>query len=551
MKRGLKLALDPSFAEKEEGAVEGSEDDTSSEEEDDDESEDEEEKLGQIAEFAKALLREYMHKHNFKETLRAFDAECPRSEATIESRQVLKENLYMKSVVQRNKSKGDPWSAFAMMEHMIEDRIFVASGQVHQGKRAQVVLPQTMATSVMTPVSSDLNSSSDCFNASFSTEKKVVKKKKKARDQGVGYELDQSGSKILLAGQIELSSQRVRSMKEIAPADSKISDLTRGKLINDVAELDLKGEIPLGAGASGRVSRVLHVPSTQYVAVKKISIHDENLRKEISKELQLLYCNAGGFGSKAIIDPDLLQGIRYIIRFYGAFFHEGNALIALECMVGSLEDALTICGTIPEEVLRAITWQTVSALYYLHKGHHIQHRDIKSANLLLSKDGRVKVSDFGVASDEKMQTMAPAQTFVGTVIYMSPERLKGHGYSPTADLWSLGLVLIHAATGVHPFRGMDMFKILDMKDSPKLPDKGFSKDFADFVTECLMQDPLSRPTSEEIRRHKWISNMTEGRSERLIMEWASPIIAQLEMQRANDGRPAHDLGYDILDNAIV
>mmetsp|Transcript_54293 Transcript_54293/g.90514 ORF Transcript_54293/g.90514 Transcript_54293/m.90514 type:complete len:358 (+) Transcript_54293:636-1709(+) len=351
---------------------------------------------------------------------------------------------------------------------------------------------------------------------------------------------------------IELSSGRIRAKDEIPPSD-KLSDLKRGKLINDVKELDLDAGIPMGSGASGRVTRVLHKPSGQFVAVKKIPIHDEHLRREILKELHLLYHSAGGFGSKAIIDNDLIMGTRYIIKFHGAFFHAGAVLIALECMVGSLDDALQICGTIPEEVLRAITWQAVSALYYLNKAHHIHHRDIKSANLLLGKDGRVRVSDFGVASDEKMQTMTPANTFVGTVIYMSPERLKGQEYGINADIWSLGLVLLFAATGMHPFRNLDMYGIMMIEQNnnvPELPREKFSPDFVDFVKECMELDPHMRPNSEEMKKHKWISNMTEGRSERLILEWSDPIVTQLEMKRANAHEEVNNFNFDQLDSQL-
>eukprot|EP00668_Euglena_longa_P046349 GGOE01062034.1.p1 GENE.GGOE01062034.1~~GGOE01062034.1.p1 ORF type:complete len:554 (-),score=207.83 GGOE01062034.1:165-1826(-) len=552
MKRGLQLTLDPSFAEKEQGDVKGHEESEEDEEEDDgdDDEEDAEDQLERIEELSKALLREFMHKRGYKETLKAFDAECPRGSGTLDSRQVLKEQLHMKSVVQRNtEGKREPWASFSILEHMIEDRLFVASGQTHDSRRAHIVTPFDKSTSsIISSTGSTPSFGSDPHrgdDVGFGSGGSLRRKKKK--DGTVGYELDSSGSKIMLAGEIELSARRIRSVKEM-PSNDLISDLKRGKLINDVKELDLTNEIALGSGASGRVSKVLHVPSGQYVAVKKISIHDEHLRKEILKELHLLYSNAGGLGSKKIIDVELLHGSRYIIRFFGAFFHEGSVLIALECMVGSLEDALGLAGTIPEEVLRAISFQTVYGLYYLHKAHHIQHRDIKTANLLLSNDGRVKVSDFGVASDENKMTMAPAQTFIGTVIYMSPERLRGDEYGATADIWSLGLVLLQAATGQHPFRGMDMYKIMHIATSPKLPKEGFSKEFASFVDYCLQVDPAERPTSEVIRRHKWISNMTEGRSERIIMEWASPIIMQLEMKRANSSRPGYT--YDILDSAI-
>jgi len=539
-------ALDPSFASDEQGPGDAEPENEEEEEDGPDEEEGDDgasRSAAAVPELARALLREYLHKRGWKETLRAFDAECPRGTGTLDSRQALKERLHLKDVMHRNlETRAEPSAGLSILEHMVADRVYSAPASA-AAKPCASVGPRgsSLGSSAGSTPSDGSHRGSphpECGHA--------AKGRRKKRDS-IGYEMDSSGSKIMLAGEIELSSQRIRSTKAFSCHGHTV-DLESGKLISDVSELDLDHEIPLGSGASGRVSQVLHVPSGQFVAVKKISIHDEQLRKEILKELHLLYCNVGGLTSRPVTDPDLLQGARYIIRFFGAFYHEGSALIALECMVGSLEDILAVCGTIPEEVVRAVSFQTVHALHYLHKAHHIQHRDIKPANLLLGKDGRVKVSDFGVASDENLRTMAPAQTFIGTMIYMSPERLRGTEYGATADMWSLGLVLLQLATGTHPFKGADMYKIMHISEAPKLPDR-FSKDFCEFIGECLKLQAPERATSEEIRAHRWISHMTEGRSERIIMEWASPIILQLEMKRANSVQPNY--AYDILDNAIL
>ena len=78
------------------------------------------------------------------------------------------------------------------------------------------------------------------------------------------------------------------------------------------------------------------------------------------------------------------------------------------------------------------------------------HRDLKPANVLLSKLGAVKISDFGL-SRPLDNTVAFANTFVGTTCYMSPERLSGDAYSYPADVWSLGLILLELATGRYPY----------------------------------------------------------------------------------------------------
>jgi serine/threonine protein kinase len=96
------------------------------------------------------------------------------------------------------------------------------------------------------------------------------------------------------------------------------------------------------------------------------------------------------------------------------------------------------------------------ALMYLHEDVAVVHRDVKPGNILLSSSGEVKLADLGICTRPgELQALssavdgepAPATAWVGTVTYMSPERLTGSGYSFSADVWSLGIVLAEAAVG--------------------------------------------------------------------------------------------------------
>ena len=87
---------------------------------------------------------------------------------------------------------------------------------------------------------------------------------------------------------------------------------------------------------------------------------------------------------------------------------------------------------------------------FLHTTKHQMHRDIKPENILLNSEGQLKLTDFGI-SKQLEKTYAITNTFVGTLIYMSPERMGGKNYSYSSDIWSLGLVILELACGKHPY----------------------------------------------------------------------------------------------------
>ena len=126
-----------------------------------------------------------------------------------------------------------------------------------------------------------------------------------------------------------------------------------------------------------------------------------------------------------------------------------------------------------------ITIQILQGLQYLHKEKKVIHRDIKPHNILLNTNGAVKIADFGV-SGVIQNTIDCMTSWIGTATYMSPERLLGENYFADIDIWSLGMVLLEAATGRYPFQepGQEskvelgfwqLVQFITTKPSPVLP----------------------------------------------------------------------------------
>jgi len=102
-------------------------------------------------------------------------------------------------------------------------------------------------------------------------------------------------------------------------------------------------------------------------------------------------------------------------------------------------------------MLAKITQQILSGLSYLNVCMRQMHRDIKPDNILVNSKGFVKLTDFGIGKQMDSEEFL-AGTFVGTMNYMSPERMEGEKYHYEGDIWSLGIVLIELATGSYPFK---------------------------------------------------------------------------------------------------
>lgn len=122
---------------------------------------------------------------------------------------------------------------------------------------------------------------------------------------------------------------------------------------------------------------------------------------------------------------------------------------------------------VPEHLISYIFREVLKGLASLHRQHRI-HRDIKSDNILIATDGKVKLSDFGYAA-QLTSEKDKRNTLVGTPCWMAPELIAGNLYDTKVDVWSLGIVALEMADGDPPFIKENPLKVLFMISSASPP----------------------------------------------------------------------------------
>eukprot|EP00760_Papus_ankaliazontas_P016628 PhM_4_TR16816/c2_g1_i1/m.104577 len=315
-----------------------------------------------------------------------------------------------------------------------------------------------------------------------------------------------------VGGSVYLPQGRVLRSSGVAGA----TDSEEGVSLT-AADLEFLSNEKLGRGSSGAVRKARHKPTGTIMALKEIKLTNAHHLSEISMELQALY-NKG-------------DACPYLITLFGAYTVESSAFLAMECMEGSLGDLVSDqTGGIPENVLAPMTKMILKGLHFLHTGRKLIHRDIKPGNLLYSCDGHIKITDFGVASTLE-NTKDIANSFVGTVTYMSPERLNGDKYMNSVDVWSLGISLVELYTGVHPYA--DMLKrvqgtgseakfwallthLKSENEAVSVPMTA-SPEFRDFVHSCVAKVSGGRKSAHELLQHPWIQKTCPGDNEKAEM----------------------------------
>ncbi len=190
-----------------------------------------------------------------------------------------------------------------------------------------------------------------------------------------------------------------------------------------------------------------------------------------------------------------------IVSIYDRGEAEGTYYIAMEYLDGrSLKELIVGRGPAPVNVAIDYARQILAALRFAHR-HGIVHRDIKPHNALVDGDGRVKVTDFGIARAGASQ-MTEAGSIVGTAQYLSPEQARGTNVDQRSDLYSLGVVLYELLTGTLPFNGDTPVEIA-MKHLSQPPEPPSSRRpeipraLDQIVGRALAKDPAARYQSAE------------------------------------------------------
>jgi beta-lactam-binding protein with PASTA domain/predicted Ser/Thr protein kinase len=190
-----------------------------------------------------------------------------------------------------------------------------------------------------------------------------------------------------------------------------------------------------------------------------------------------------------------------IVSIYDRGEAEDTYYIAMEFLDGrSLKELIVGHGTAPIKVAVEYARQILSALRFAHR-HGIVHRDIKPHNVLVDREGRVKVTDFGIARAGASQ-MTETGSIVGTAQYLSPEQARGGEVDQRSDLYSLGIVLYELLTGKTPFEGDTPVEIAmkHLSTPPQPPSKlraDIPRELDMVVLRALAKDPDDRYQSAE------------------------------------------------------
>ncbi|MFF7261346.1 serine/threonine-protein kinase [Streptomyces sp. NPDC008159] len=198
------------------------------------------------------------------------------------------------------------------------------------------------------------------------------------------------------------------------------------------------------------------------------------------------------------------------VTIHDVVIDDGHPWIVMEWVRGeSLQERLRRGPLTPAESAR-IGLAVVGALHAAH-GVGIVHRDVKPANVLLGPHSQVVLTDFGIAHVQGEESLTMTGEFVGSLEFVAPERMSGHGAAgPPSDLWSLGVLLYAAVEGASPFRRTSPESTLAAILSTEPPEPTGAGPLGPLVVRLLAKDPVDRPDAEETARI--LADVAEGRT---------------------------------------
>ncbi|MFF6886453.1 protein kinase [Streptomyces sp. NPDC012421] len=240
----------------------------------------------------------------------------------------------------------------------------------------------------------------------------------------------------------------------------------------------------LGRGGMGTVWRAVDETLGRTVAVKELrfpsSIDDDEKRRLITRTLREAKAIAKIRNNGAVTVYDVVD-------------EDDRPWIVMELIEGkSLADAVREDGVLTPRRAAEVGLAILDVLRSAHR-EGILHRDVKPSNVLISDDGRVVLTDFGIAQVEGDPSITSTGMLVGAPSYISPERARGHKPGPAADLWSLGGLLYAAVEGCPPYdKGSAIATLTAVMTEPVDPPKNAGPELEQVIYGLLAKDPAQR-----------------------------------------------------------
>jgi tRNA A-37 threonylcarbamoyl transferase component Bud32 len=256
----------------------------------------------------------------------------------------------------------------------------------------------------------------------------------------------------------------------------------------------------IGSGGMGRVWRAHDEVLHRSVAIKELTAA---LYVSESEQAILLARTRAEARAAARINHSAVVTVHDVLE------HDGRPWIVMELVEGrSLADAVKEEGRVePREAARIGMW-VLRALRAAHTAG-VLHRDVKPGNVLLGRDGRVLLTDFGIAQIEGDTTITRTGEVVGSVDYLAPERVRGHDPGPSSDLWALGATLYTAVEGRSPFRRTTPLTTMQAVVEEEAAELQHADALTPVITALLRKDPAARPDASEAEQ--MLAEAVEGR----------------------------------------
>ncbi|NUP52909.1 MAG: serine/threonine protein kinase [Catenulispora sp.] len=242
----------------------------------------------------------------------------------------------------------------------------------------------------------------------------------------------------------------------------------------------------LGAGGMGKVWRAHDLTLNIDVAVKEVSLPFTLSEAQQAERLSR--------AEREARNTVRLRDQPGIVTVHDVVVEDGVPWIVMQLVTGrSLAEHLRAHGPLSVDNAAKVADTLLRALSAAHAAG-IVHRDVKPANVLLADDGRVLLTDFGIAQHEADSSLTVTGAIIGSAEYMAPERARGVDSGPPCDLFSLGVTLYHAVEGVSPFRRDSPTATMSavLFDQPPAPTRAGR--LAPLLAGLLAKEPAQRPT---------------------------------------------------------
>lgn len=248
---------------------------------------------------------------------------------------------------------------------------------------------------------------------------------------------------------------------------------------------------PLGEGGMGTVWRARDEVLQREVAVKEVRAPGGLASDDVERMYARLEREAWAAARVAN---------RNVVTVYDVATEDGRPWIVMELVRGmSLADLLDAEGPLTPQRTAHIGAEVLAALRAAHDAG-VLHRDVKPANVLISNDGRVVLTDFGIAMVEGSSALTMTGEVIGSPEFLAPERALGRTPGPESDLWALGVLLYAAVEGHSPFRQNTPLSTLRAIVDEELPTPRLAGPLTPVIEGLLRKDPAERMSAEQAER---------------------------------------------------